>query len=138
MGMSFARAFNTDRDLEENGKWFKDVLGDGTGINLKIRRMSSERVVKFQQDLVQQNRYKMKEGKFPEDVNTEILIDTLASVVLVDWSGVTDENDQAVEFSVDAATIYLTKFRDFRLLVAGLASNMDAYRKGVEEDITKN
>lgn len=138
MGMSFARAFNTDRDLEENGKWFNDVLGDGSGINLKIRRMSSERVAKFQQEEVQRNRYRMKEGKFPDDVNTEILINVLAGAVIVEWSGVTDNDDREVAFSVEAATDYLTRFRDFRLLVSGLASNMDAYRKGTEEEIQKN
>lgn len=138
MGMSLARAFNTDRDLEENGKWFNDVLGDGSGVNLKIRRMSSERVAKFQQEEVQRNRFRMKEGKFPDDVNTEILISVLAGSVIVDWSGVTGDDDAELPFSVEAATEQLTRLRDFRLLVSGLASNMDAYRKGVEEEIRKN
>lgn len=138
MAMSLTRAFNTDRDLEENGKWFKDIFGDKTNVALKVRRMSSEFVVKFQQDLIQQNRYRMKEGKFPEDVAEEILVDTLAGAVLVDWSGVTDDSDEEVLFSVENAKPYLANLRDFRLLVSALSNNMDAYRKGVEADITKN
>lgn len=138
MGMSLTRAFNTDRDLEEQGKWFNDVLGDKSNLNLKVRRMSAEKVVKYQQDLVQQNRYRMKEGKFSEDVANEILVDTLAGAVLVDWDGVTDDDGNPVPFSIDAAKQYLTDLRDFRLLVSALANNMDAYRKGVEADISKN
>ena len=138
MAMSLKRAFNTDRDLEEQGKWFNDVLGDKSDVNLKVRRMSAEAVVKFQQDMVQQNRYRMKEGKFSEEVATEILIETLAGAVLVDWNGVTDEAGNTVPFSVDAAKEYLTDLRDFRLLVSALSNNMDAYRKGVEADTSKN
>jgi hypothetical protein len=136
--MSLARAFNTDRDLEENGKWFNDVLGDKSGVDLCIRRMSSEAVTKVQQELAQANRYRMKEGKFPEEVANEILIETLARGVIVDWRGVTDDDNNPVDYSPEVAIDYLTKLRDFRLLVTGLANNMDAYRKGVEADISKN
>lgn len=138
MGMSFARAFSTDRDLEENGKWFKDVLGDRTNINLRIRRMSSEVVVKAQQELIQQNRYKMVEGKFPEDVDKAIMTELLSTTVLVDWENVTDENDAPVPFSPEAAYMYMTQFRDFKILVIALATNMDNYRKGLESDVVKN
>lgn len=138
MAMSLSRAFNTDRDLEEQGKWFKDVLGDKTNVDLKIRRMSSEAVVKFQQECIQQNRYRMKEGKFSEEVSNEILIETLSGSVLVDWAGVTDEDGADVPFSVEAAKKYITELRDFKLLVNALANNMDAYRRGVEADTSKN
>lgn len=138
MAMSLSRAFNTDRDLEEQGKWFKDVLGDKTGVDLKVRRMSSEAVVKFQQECVQQNRYRMKEGRFSDEVANEILIETLSGVVLVDWAGVTDEDGDTIPFSVEAAKKYITELRDFRLLVSALANNMDAYRRGVEADTSKN
>lgn len=138
MAMSLSRAFNTDRDLEEQGKWFKDVLGDKTNVDLKIRRMSSEAVVKFQQECIQQNRYRMKEGKFSEEVSNEILVETLSGSVLVDWAGVTDEDGNDVPFSAEAAKKYLTELRDFKLLVNALANNMDAYRRGVEADTSKN
>lgn len=138
MGMSFARAFSTDRDLEENGKWFKDVLGDKTGVSLKVRRMSSETVAKKQQELIQANRYRMKDGKFPESVDKEIMNELLSTTVLVDWDGVTDTNDAVVEFSPEAAYEYVDKYRDFKLLVIGVANNMDAYRKALEEEVIKN
>lgn len=138
MGMSLARAFTTDRGLEENGKWFKDVLGDKSNVDLCIRRMSSETVVKLQQELLQQNRYKMVEGKLPEDVDRAVLIELLSRAVIVDWAGVEDTAGNEIPFSTDAAAEYLTKLRDFRILVVGLASNMDNYRKSVEDEIVKN
>lgn len=137
-GANIFDAFETDVDAEENGKWFEDIIGDGSGLNLKIRHMSSQAATKNLQRLMQANRKHMIKGKLPAEVDKRVLIEHLSEVILLDWAGVLDREGNAIAFSKENAFAVMTKLPKFRETVIRLAGNMENFKADAETEIVGN
>lgn len=136
--VSFASMFATDQNAEENGKWFEDILGDGSNINIKLRRMTSKTVERARQRISLENRKHLVKGKFPEEIDQKLLYDLLADAVVVDWSGINDNDEQEVPYSRDTVFEYVKAFPDFRRIIVGLSTEMAAFRAESATEIEKN
>ena len=79
----------TDTTAEENGRWFKDLFEDGTGINVKLRRMTSTASMNARRRLDKQNRGKMnKKGEYDSETGMRVLIEQVAEGVIADWENI--------------------------------------------------
>lgn len=139
MGMSFSRLFTMDTDAEENGKWFNDILNDGSNVNVKVRRLTSTYALKVQQDLLVANKQYMDDkGKLPPDKDQALMYDLVAKALLAGWTGVLDDNGVEIEYSQVKGEEFCAQYKDFRHIVLGLSQKMDNYRAVVTSDISKN
>lgn len=129
----------TDKNDEENGKWFNDIIGEDSGVCIKLRRLTAKVVERTRQRITLQNRkHQTKDGKFPEDIDLLMLCDYLSQSVIVDWKGVVDESGEEVPFSQEAAHKFCTDLPEFRRIVLSLAGNMEAFRAEARQEIEGN
>lgn len=129
----------TDADSEENGKWFDDIFEEGSGISLKLRRMTSQAYIKVLNRLMQENRKLMVKGKFPKDVDMRLLVESMAEGIIVDWKGiVVEEGGEEIPYSKDAAIKLMTELPDLKSTVRNLAQSMAAFRAETKEEIAGN
>ena len=127
----------TDTEAEENGRWFTDIFGDGTNVDVKLRRLSSKVSVNARRRIALPFQRHAKRGELPDNINVKILCRQLAEAVIVDWRGVADK-DGAIEYSADVADMLLTKLPNFRGQILALSMSMDAFRVEDRGDAEKN
>lgn len=138
--ISLYHVLATDKNDEENGKWFNDILGEDTGINIKLRRLTAKVVERTRQRIMLANRkFQDKAGKYPEDVDLRMVCEYLAESVIVDWAGMVDQDGETeVPYSYEAALKFCTDLPEFRRIVLALAGNMEAFRAEAREEIAGN
>lgn len=139
MGMSFSRLYSMDADAEENGKWFTDILNDGSNVDVKVRRITSTHVQQVFQELMQANKQFMDEkGKLPQEKDMELMYLLVGKALLVDWKGVLDDEGAEIPFDIETAELFCEEFKDFRAQILTLSQRMDNFRAKVVADVSKN
>lgn len=133
----------TDTSAEEDGRWFTDIFGDGTNIDVKLRRLMSSASQTVRRRLDRGNRKYIKNGVYADDnVAMKVLIEQVAEAVLVGWRGikVRDESGDLVDlaYSKDNAVMLLTKLRHFRETVVIMSQNLDNFRVEERKEVVKN
>ena len=73
-----------------------------------------------------------------DDKLTEILILATARHILLDWKGIKDEKEKDIKYSEQNAVALLTKYPDFRDIVADLANDSSLFKEEEEKEIVKN
>lgn len=137
--VSIFDVLETDTAAEEDGKWFKDVMDDGTGIDLKIRALGSSESIKVRRRLDRKNKKLMKGGQYVNIKDAmDVLTEQIAEAVLLDWNGIYDRNKELLPFSKENALALLTKLPKFRDLVTNLSASMDNFRIEQREATEKN
>ena len=128
----------TDVDAEETGKWFEDVFGNGTKVDLKLRRFTSKASLKARQKLEAPYRRKQKKGDLPEAVTDALMIDQIAEGILVDWKGVYGRDKKPLPFTVANAKLILKALPELVKIVGNLSLRLDNFRLDRREDIEGN
>jgi hypothetical protein len=128
----------TDENSEENGKWFNDIFGDGTNVDLKIRSIGSKEAQAAIRKYNNQYRKFVKNGKLPEDIDKKVGILILSDAILMDWRGVVGKDGVPIECTFDTRVELLTRLKRLAGIVQNLSSNLSFWRKEVEEDTSKN
>lgn len=140
MAVNLFDAFATDTASEEDGKWFEDILDDGSNFGIKLRRYTSKAVDKARQKLWNANRKFLVKGKMPEAHDERLATELMATAVVVDWKGVADPNnpEQELPYSPEVAIALLTKLPNLRRVIAMLATQMDNFKSESTEEISGN
>lgn len=133
--LSIFDLIETDDDAIESGKWFDDVFKPEDGIRIRIRSFMSQASIKFRQGLQTKYRKYEKKGQFPDNINERMLIEQLAGVIIVDWSGIKDRDGTEIAYSPEAALALCTKLRLFRDTVTRLAMNSDNYQPETDDAV---
>jgi hypothetical protein len=128
----------TDRDSEENGKWFDDIIEEGSGIRMKLRRMTAKVVSKTMTRKLTENRKFMVKGKYPAEIDERMLVETLAEAVIVDWEGISTDGENQLPYTVENAETLLTKLPDLRRQVQIIANSLAAFRAEEKEAVLGN
>ncbi len=136
--MNIYAAFKTDEESEESGKWFEDILGDGTNLAIRVRRGTAKVVEKTRNRLIKEYRKFLVKGQLSDAKNEELAIEILAQAALVDWKGIKDADDVELPFSVEAARKLLTDLPNFRRVVGGIAGDMEFFRAEAQAEIEGN
>jgi hypothetical protein len=137
-GVNIFDLFETDVDAEENGKWFEDIMQDGSNLGIKVRCMTSQAAIKNLTRLMAQNKKHMVKGKLPEEIDKKILIQHLASTILIGWKGVKGKDNKPIPYSTEAAELILTKLPRFREAVVRLAQQLDAFKAETQDEVAGN
>ena len=132
--------FMTDTTSEEDGKWFYDILGDDSGLDLKLRRLTSKAVDKARTKLWAANRKHMVKGKMPADHDEKLLAELLATAVMIDWHGVAnpDSPDEALPYSPEHAHAFLVKLPNLRRIVVSISGDMAQFKADATKEIEGN
>lgn len=132
--MDLFKQFKTDEAKEQDGTW---VELDNGSAKLKIARMNNPRYREAQARKL--NRYKMaaRSKVVPEKVWGEILNELIAETILVDWAGIT-KDEQPFVYSVENAKQALTELKDFREMVLSFADDIANFKSELDEATEKN
>ena len=129
----------TDLAAEENGRWFNDIFDNETNVNVKLRRLSSKASMLVRRRLDKKYRHKMDaKGEYDDDFGLEVVTEQIANGVIVDWSGLVDNDGQDIPFSPATAHKLLRMLPSFRDAVVVLCNNMENYRKNRKDEAVKN
>lgn len=133
---------NIKRDASqiEAGQWVEDIPNMGD-LRLRVRGLSSPLVVavRSRKERRATNREKESDGTLRPDVAMRIFGETLHEAVLLDWSGMTD-NDEPVPYSKELALQFLTDpdYQPFADAVTWAAQYVDRASRGTKDDLSKN
>lgn len=128
----------TDTSAEENGRWFKNVFGAESGVDLKMRAYGSRESQKVRRRLERGYKGHIRNGELPDDISEKFLIEHLAEAVLLDWRGVFDKDKQPILYSKAAAVTLLTRITAFRQVVLIGSQQIDGFRFEEREEGVKN
>jgi hypothetical protein len=126
--------FETDPELEENGKWFQ-IKGEA---HIKLRRATSKISVAVSERI--QRAWTSANGtKEPSDVDAEVMLcRQLADGMIVDWEGIRDRDGVEIPFSSQAAYSLIRAIAQVRTSIAGIVVNMEEFKNRELWDIEKN
>jgi len=131
--------FATDESLEEQGTWVE--VNDFYGLEIKIRRLRSDAVLKAFEKIVRET---YGEGKLrtPNELNdmqsNEILRRQLAEAVLIDWKGLRDaETGEDIPYSKETS-YQLMGIKDFREFVYQASNERATFKEKADKDAEKN
>lgn len=132
--MDLGKQFATDRTLELEGTWV-DI---GEGGRIKVARSQNELHRKVLERLRKPYRSIVMSGReLPTEVVDKITIESIAEAILLDWENISDEG-RSLPFTRANSKTMLTKYPDFRDVVAYLASQAETFRKQAVEDAGGN
>ncbi|HBL31851.1 MAG TPA: hypothetical protein DD490_33935 [Acidobacteria bacterium] len=126
--------FQTNKAAEEDGVWV-DV--DGNGTKIKVARINNPRYKKHFQKITKPYKRQIRNGTLSEDLAEKLLVDALASTILLDWKGFT-KGGEPFPYSVDNARQFLGESADFRDFVSDAANEMENYRAEELEEARGN
>ena len=132
--MQLKKAFGTDTDLENEGKWFD--IGDGA--SLRVARFGNQAHRKALSGL--RSPYKallLRGGAIPDEANDDIITESMARAILLDWKGIVDEENNPVPYSIDTCRDIFEKYKDFLELVSQLSLDAANFRSDFQEDVIK-
>jgi hypothetical protein len=128
--MKFSK-FATDKSLEIEGAWVD--IGDDA--HIRVARIGNDRYAKRLETLYKPYRKMQRTNSVPDDLARKLFIDALATTVLLEWKGFTNEDGSEVPYTVDTAIAKLTELKDFRELVVEIATEVATYRnEEIEEE----
>lgn len=132
--MQLEKAFGTNVSDEIGGKWFD--IGDGARI--RVARFGNPKHKKALNKL--RSPYKpllLRGGEIPDDANDDIITESIAQAVLVDWEGILDAEGKTLPYSPETCRQVLTEYKDFLELVSQLSLDAQNYRKEVMDETIK-
>ncbi len=127
MALNLFKKFTTDEAAEVNG--VEVPYGTAT---LLIARIGNAKYAKKITTLVERNKMLLDaKDDAADELSQALVIEALAETVLVGWSGLTDENDLPMDYSVANAKRLLA-MKDFRKEIMKMADDMEAYKVKAE------
>ena len=120
--------FAKDKNLESNGKWFE--VGDG--IEFLIRRVegaNAPRMKSIRAKYVKPKLRQIQSGTMTVEAETAIYVRVFVEGCLVDWKGITDEENNIVEYSDSVAIDLLNSTPDLFDLLSGFANEGESFKE---------
>lgn len=128
----------------EQGAWVKDIPGMGD-LRLRVRGFSNSDYAAFMAREVaavprDQREGNRRDGALKQKARDTLLLRGMVEHILVDWDGLTDDNDKPVPFSKDRAMDLLLDpdLRPFREAVAFAAGEVEEAESDRVEAVVGN
>lgn len=128
----------TDANAEEDGRWFRDVFGDGSNVDVKLRRLTSKPSMQVRRRLDKGFRKYLKNGVYPDAIAIEVLNRQVSEAVLIDWAGVIGRDGAVIPYTRDGALELLSKLPVFRDTILSMSQNLDNFRVEDQAAAVKN
>lgn len=130
--------YKTDKDLEQNGKWFTCRFGE----EVKIARINNKEFQKLQKELTKPyKRILAVGGEIPDKRQDEIAIELYARTIVKGWKPETmphPETGVPMEFTYENVKFALEYSEDFLNDIASFAKEMESFRTESNKDVAKN
>lgn len=125
-------ALRSDRNLQNDGNWVKDVL---PGLDIKVRSTGS---MIFKKRMAECLKPFNKLGKEPtieqqEDISRRVVAET----ILLDWKGVVLDGEE-LEFTQENALRLFEEIPDFLVAVSQSAGNLETFKEKKDLDTAGN
>lgn len=127
--------FKTDPGAETEGVWVRDVV---PGVHVKIARLTSPKYREVVRRLQRPVQAQIDRGTLSPEQDVDLLVRAMAEAIITDWEGVTDEEGNALEPTVNNKLKVLRELPDFRSYVLEVARTQEAYRAEALEEAAKN
>ena len=117
--------FATNVELSEEGVWCPvDAVTE-----IRVARYGNRKFQRLLQKLSAPYKVQMERQMMKDDVAEAVFIEALATAILVDWRGMT-ENGEPLPYSKENAIAVLSnpKLKDFRDLVVSLSQDAEMFR----------
>jgi len=121
--------YETNKDAESEGVWV-----DSEGYSVKLARFNCPENIK----LIKRQQKPFKNMTIADDIAKRHAIESMAKIVIKDWSGITDDNGKEIKFSEDSAIELLTDCEDLHIEWLNLSTNAELYNKQALKDAEKN
>lgn len=125
--------FATDKTAEVEGVW-QEI---GLGAEVKVARAGNPKYTEYLRELSKPYRARLRRRDIPQDIAEAITIKALAKYVLLDWKGITDDDENEIPYSVEVAEQYLREYDDFRELISILADDMTLFQIQSDEEVVE-
>lgn len=119
--MSFLTKYKTDKTAEVTGVWVEV----DNGVSFKIARLNNEKAREMRRSLEKPYR---NFQTIPDSKSEEILRKVIAHTVLLDWKGLTDENDLPLTYSPEAVERLLKEYPDLLNDVVSLSMARETFQ----------
>lgn len=130
--MDFRKEFKTNKRHEDEGVWV-DVSDGG---RLKIARAGNKKAMAYSKQVAKPHMAQITFGKLSDEVATQLACEVMAECILLDWSGVSD-GDNDLPYTKENALKMLTEYPDFRDLVSMIANDRKTFQREIDDAITK-
>lgn len=129
--MDLYKQFKTDERKEVEGVW----IPLSTTARIKVARMGNPRY----RDCIKRKKaaYRQTGIEIPSDVLEQMVRETVAETILVDWEGITTDG-QPVPYSKETALTFCTDLQEFYNLVLSASDTMETFRAEAQATIEKN
>lgn len=133
--MGIYKRLRTNPEHEINGVWI-----DYGEFQIRIARAggANKNYIKCLEQISRPYRRAIQTGMLQIEKSEEITRLVLARSVVLDWKGVTDEDDKPLEFNEDNVLKVLKDIPDLTNEIAAMAGNPDIFREHSQEDDAKN
>lgn len=141
--VSIFEIFSSNKQLEEDGKWFINYFGDrAPGHDVKLRAFSSKASLAVRRRLEAQYRHLMQaDGSFPTEVLQKLVTIQLCEAVVMDWRGkLFVEQDGATPLPCTPENVMrlLANSPALRNRFAVSAGDLDQFRSETQDAAAKN
>lgn len=118
-------SFATNVELSEEGVWCPvDAVTE-----IRVARYGNRKFQRLLQKLSAPYKVQMERQMMKDEVAESVFIEALATAILVDWRGMT-QNGEPLDYTVGNAIAVLSnpKLKDFRDLVVSLSQDAEMFR----------
>jgi len=132
--MDIFKAFATNLTAEEEGVEIKI----GPDAYITVARAGNKKYSKKLTTLFDENKQLLETGtQEADDMSDELMIDVIATTILLGWRGLDFKGKEDLPYSVEHAKEMLA-VKDFRKLVMEHAMKVEHFKAGVEDGVLKN
>jgi hypothetical protein len=122
--------FKTDKELEENGVWFKpDRGGEYSFLVRRFGGANAHRLKLATEKYVKPHLRKIEAGAMSQEDMDKVNLQAFISSCIVDWKGVKDEDGKEIPFSFETALEVLLPLEELSNTLYRYANSFETYRE---------
>lgn len=126
--------FATSSTAEQEGVWVPVC----EGVEVKLARMGNPRFAAVYKKKCKPHLASLRRGLLDKQTEVELMRQTLAEAVVLDWRGLRDAEGNLVPYSSETALQLLTDLPDFADFVADESRKLENYRESTLAESEKN
>lgn len=123
-----------DKKKEEEGVW-SDI---GEGAKILVARSGNSKYQECLRLSIRPHQNRLRRNSLPDDVLENLTINAMSRHILLDWSGILDDQNEPITHSIEMAKDLLTDYPEFREIVSSASSDFESYKLEQIEEISGN
>lgn len=140
-GSSFGKIFATDKNVERDGVWINyGPNAKGEPIMVRVARAggSNRAFANRHEALTKPYRRLIQADQMDKEVMEKLMHQLYAETVVKEWTGVLDDDNNAITFSAEAVQEQFRLYPDFFADVVDNSTKLALFREEIREADAKN